>query len=332
MNKLFQILFTLFLVSVELAEGKPLTINVLSQQGTQGLENDQYLLAQELKALGHVVHCRDIYDPVDPSAVDVNIFFARIIPEWLSCASFNCFVPNPEWYYQGLEILQDIDFILCRTREVERIFQGIHGKTYFLGFTSFDYGQPEIEKDYSQILHLAGGSDLKGTPVVLKVWARNPLFPFLTLIKRFHPFTVQLYNLQWKLWVETSALSPLLNTCGIHLCLSETEGFGHYIMEAMSTRAVVVTTDAPPMNEFITDPRCLVSVDKSSMQMLATKYHASADCLESTLQELMRLSPEELLAIGANNRAVYLRKTEEFRDNLKQLMECIVDVQEQRRL
>jgi glycosyltransferase involved in cell wall biosynthesis len=329
MNKL---VFIFILLLVDQLHAAPLKVKIFSQKNAQGLEADQQILLRELEHLGHSAQLTNIYDPLNRlELVDVNIFFQRIVPECIPYASFNCFVPNPEWYHQGLEILQDIDCILCRTKEVERIFQGI-GKTYFLGFTSIDYNQPEIEKDYSQILHLAGGSDLKGTPVILKVWARNPLFPFLTLVKRFHPYTLQLHNLQWKLWIEGSALSPLLNTCGIHLCLSETEGFGHYMMEAMSTRAVVVTTDAPPMNEFITDARCLVSVDKTSTQMLATKYYASPDCLESTLQELMRLSPEELFAIGANNRAVYLKKTEEFRENLKRLMEWISNAKEERHL
>jgi hypothetical protein len=45
-------------------------------------------------------------------------------------------------------------------------------------------------------------------------------------------------------------LEKLMNTFGIHLCMSATEGFGHYINEARSAKAVVVYTNAEPMNEF----------------------------------------------------------------------------------
>ena len=48
-------------------------------------------------------------------------------------------------------------------------------------------------------------------------------------------------------------LRRLMATTGIHVCPSACEGFGHSINEARSLGAVVVTTDAPPMNELVTD-------------------------------------------------------------------------------
>lgn len=38
----------------------------------------------------------------------------------------------------------------------------------------------------------------------------------------------------------------------IHICASEREGFGHYLNEARAAGAFIITTDHPPMNEFVT--------------------------------------------------------------------------------
>ena len=39
----------------------------------------------------------------------------------------------------------------------------------------------------------------------------------------------------------------------VHICPSAREGFGHYINEARSVGAVVLTIDAAPMSEFVVD-------------------------------------------------------------------------------
>ncbi|KAJ1547877.1 hypothetical protein HK405_004729, partial [Cladochytrium tenue] len=40
---------------------------------------------------------------------------------------------------------------------------------------------------------------------------------------------------------------------GVHLCPSQQEGYGHYINAARALGALVLTTDYPPMNEFVED-------------------------------------------------------------------------------
>ena len=207
-------------------------------------------------------------------------------------------------------------------KEVERIYSGLKKKTYFLGFTSRDCYQPEIQKDFSAFAHLAGMSVQKGTMAIANVWMDNPQFGKVTVLQYwvFSPVT-HLSNLVWiSARIPEKELRLLQNQCAIHLCLSETEGFGHYLVEAMLTKAVVLTTDAPPMNEHITDPRCLVPYKGQSIQNLAINYYVDEEALEEKIKDLMQLPPSELEAIGEDNRRAFLQKARQFRQNLQRLL------------
>lgn len=316
-------LFCVCAFFVEAGDEIALRINLFSSKNGKGLEASRQILKNELVQMGHIVEDREWSEKKIKNCpkVDLNIFFEKIIPKWLNGAAVNWFIPNPEWYSNDNATLKHIDLILCRTREVERIFNDLQKRTFYIGFSSRDHFDPSIEKDFGLCLHVAGGSHQKGTPAIVKAWSgRSDLNPLIILIQ---------YSLRHRTgdhvqWIQErlplADLRLLQNSCGIHLCPSETEGFGHYLMEAMSTGAVVVTTDAPPMNEFIEDGRCLVPYLRTEPCQLATCYFVDPELLANRVQALMALPNEELKKMGEHNRARYLQKTEAFRDNIKQLM------------
>lgn len=318
---LFALLF--FICDFKEVECKQLKINLVSHKNGHGLEADQKILGEALEQLGQQVNYLDFFDFKDTiTYADINIFFELLIPDIFPFAVQNWFIPNPECYISGPEALAQVNLVLCRTRDTERIFKELNKETYFLGFTSFDCYQPEIEKNFSFFFHLAGASPWKGTATVMDIWSRNPLFPLLTVIKRIPPIpSIVPFNVQWiDHHLDQNSLRYLQNISGIHICISEAEGFGHYIMEAMSTGAVVITTNAPPMNEFIKDSRCLIPYYKSEKRQLGTGYYAIPSRLEFLIKYLLTLSTEELKQIGDNNRFLYLEKTIEFKKNLRNLI------------
>lgn len=313
---LFCLLYGLF------AEGS-LTINLFSEQNGKGLEASRQVLKNDLVELGHTVYERDSSEGKCKNCpqADLNIFFQIINPAWIDSAAVNWFIPNPEWYNQDRKLLNSIDLILCRTREVERIFNDLSKRTYYIGFTSRDCLNTSFEKDYTQCLHVAGGSRHKGTKAIVKAWSGRPYLNNLTLVIHYPLKHKVQSNLQWiGERLPVADLRIFQNCCGIHLCPSETEGFGHYLMEAMSTGAVVVTTDGPPMNEYIDDKRCLVPYSSTMPCRLATRYFVDPEQLALRMEELMSLPIDELKKIGERNRARYLKRTGEFHLNIKQLM------------
>lgn len=311
-----------FLSSLPLvADPASLKINLITHVNIgKGLDTDVNVLRSALDDLGCAVTVLDFHD-TNWSRAHINIFLQKLIPEKFPMAMQNWMIPNPEWYQEPLALLDRLDLILCRTREVERIFNNLKKPTYFLGFTSPDCYKEGIKKNYRRLLHLAGGSEMKGSDSIKNIWYASPNLPLLTVVKFLSPYESKKPNfLSISERLPEEKVRYLQNRCGIHLCPSETEGFGHYIMEAMSTGAVVVTTNAPPMNEFIHHASCLVPYNKKGTHLLANWYGVDPKELKTHIKALLRKTNEELSAIGKDNREIYLQKKEEFLERLKDLI------------
>ena len=121
-------------------EKKALMINIFAQNNGKGLENGRIILRKALEDLGHVVFERERHIDSDENSipVDLNIFFETINRSSLSLANDNWFIPNPEFCYESQETLNQIDLVVCRTHDAERIFRELGKKIFYLGFTSRD--------------------------------------------------------------------------------------------------------------------------------------------------------------------------------------------------
>lgn len=323
--------FSLLMIPIQAIASVSLTVNIISHSLSNGAgkEVDVIILKRELEKLGHRVNLCDYYKVRSVPSADINLFLAQFKPEWYSRAKLNWFIPNAEFCTASPIDLHSFDLVLCKTEESLKIFQPICKQAYYLGFTSVDHYRPSLARkmDFSRYLHVAGKSRVKGTGAVIKAWSDNPSFPRLILLRHHTgtdftiPENIKLINQR----ISTNSLLKLQNESGIHLCPSKTEGFGHYLMEAMSAGAVVITTDGPPMNEFIKDKRCLVTCHKTDKKRYATLYIANEKELAKTVKRLQQLSPEELKEIGKNNREEYLRRTAAFESNFEQLMHKTVD-------
>ncbi len=317
-------------------------VNILANDNGSGLSRDFRILEDALTALGYNVnYCphamksptlKGIHkmlrtkNTTSIPQADINIFIEDLDDSLFGYAKKNYFIPNPEWYLGSLSAPKGVDLILCRTKEVERIYQGLNLPTYDLGFTSLDHYDERLDKDFSTLIHIGGiGTLNKGTLGIVDLWRTNHDLPLLHLVTS-DPTVSQIKNISkspniifYPDYLPDEELIYQSNACGVHLCVSSTEGFGHCLAEAMSTKAVVITTDAPPMNEFIKDKRCLVKYSHTTKQKLATKYHFDPEELKQTVKALMKLPKEELKKIGEKNRKEYLLQKQRFKEQIRQL-------------
>ncbi|WP_018969611.1 glycosyltransferase [Rubritalea marina] len=291
-------------------------INIISRSNGVGLDQDTNIVQYTLESAGHDVttsHCRAIpwwhsLSPKNRDKYDINIFLERCFPRWFRSANTNLLIPNQERFpHRLIKHLKQIDTVLCKSRHAQVIFAEL-SKAEFIGFTSPDRNSKETAADYQSVLHLAGKSTLKGTEDILELWCKHPDWPTLTLIQHPSnapssvPKNVRLISD----YISDEQLSSLMNSHGIHLCPSRSEGWGHYIVEAMSCSAVVVTTDAPPMNELISPAHgVLVPFKHDEARHLGTNYYVDSGKLENQLIQLFSMSADDKMVIGKRARDWY---------------------------
>lgn len=251
----------------------------------------------------------------------IIIHIERIHRRWLRAGGENWLVPNQERFprrHRGR--LAYIDRVLTKTRHAETVFKQTGAKTStYLGFTSEDRHDPSIPKDWTRFFHMAGGNTLKGTEDLVRLWAAHPEWPELVLLQKPEaaPKTLPANVTLHARYLEDQALRALQNQCGIHLCPSRSEGWGHHILEAMSAGAVTLTTDAPPMNEHVTtDTGILVPATHSAPRHLGRRYFIEATALERAIEDLIAMPPDAKARLGAAARARYHSIDHAFRGRL----------------
>ena len=313
----------------------PPAINIIARTNGVGLDRDVDLLHDTLTSAGHdvtVSHCRSIspLHTIFPGKAqfDTNIFLERVFPRWLGCAKSNLLIPNQERFpRRHLRHLEKIDHILCKSHHAEEVFAGLDYPSQYIGFTSSDLLDETIKPDYQSFFHLAGRSTLKGTETILDLWNKHPEWPLLTIVqcKENAPLRVPSNVKLITDYIPHEEIKKHLNSHGIHLCTSLSEGWGHYIVEAMSCRAVVITTDAPPMSELITPARGVpVPYHHSEPRHLGTNFHVDPDKLEKNIQQLLLLPAEKKATLGKHARTWFEENDSTFRRKLTQTLEDIL--------
>jgi len=267
------------------------------------------------------------------SAVDINLFLEDIVPGFFPYARANAFIPNPEWFKRSQHChLDGIDVVLCKTHAAQRTFDELGCKTRFISFTSEDrLDRSGTVPRQEGFLHIAGRSWQKGTRALTDLWLQHPGWPVLRVVQgartyhqsRVAPITAP--NIDHILnRVDDNSLRTLQNAHRVHLCPSEAEGFGHCIAEAMSCRALTLTTNAPPMNELVTADRgILVDFNRTEIQRSGQNYFVDPVKLERSIQSILDMDEAAVECRGVNARAWYEGNDRDFRLRLGESLEAL---------
>lgn len=253
-----------------------------------------------------------------------------------NCNPDSLFFPNIDMtIFSDLKKVNSPKTLLCKTKQIYSTLKNFFpDKTIiFTGFTSFDKYDPKIPKDYRKFVHIPGKSPFKGSEIILKTWINHPEWPEITIIARDEigkrlKFYIKKYNPQnIKLitkFLDKNDLEKISNKFGIHICSSRHEGFGHYIHEAKSVKAVILYTNAPSMNETFKDGVDGIGIACVYAEMENDGFCPAFDITEKGLEEavnkVINMSELELRNIGENSRKSYIAETNRFESRLKDII------------
>jgi len=340
------------------------TVNILGWNNGSGLSRDINILRSMLVGLGCTVFVNKNLDGGTRSSrlerirrglqmsraskvavryaqmrppFDLNIHLEDIQGGCLWLAKRNVLIPNQEWFRDWCRpYLSLIDQVWAKTHLAQRLFSAIGCDARLLGWSSVDRQSPgEVDQKMLTGLHIAGASMAKGTEAVLDVWSRNPEWPLLRVLRRTRGYGGGI--LPWRERplapniqistdrVDEETLLRWQNDSALCICPSEAEGFGHVIAEGMSVAAVVITTDAPPMNEMVTPGTGLrVVVDRAEPIGLGERYFVNPGDLEIKIRTALDMTTAEREAMGRAARARYEAMTKAFREQFKECLETIL--------
>jgi hypothetical protein len=295
----------------------------LSAIGAGGLRRQATLLRRRLQ-----LRWRRWRDGDAHARFDVNLMDEHVRPDFAPLARHNVLMPHPEWLAEkSLAQLHLLDRVFAKTRHAVPIFEAQGCVTDFVGFSSLDRMQPEVPRELA-FFHLGGRSRNKGSQALLDLWLRRPDWPTLTLVQRTplqRPATLPANLHLLSDYLEDAELRALQNRHLFHLCPSETEGFGHHLVEGMSVGAITLTTDAPPMNEMVTNDRgVLAAYSHTGTQALATTYFVDPLALERGVERMLALDPQARTRMSAGARAWWEHNDRGFRERLAHAIEMLV--------
>lgn len=227
------------------------------------------------------------------------IHLENIIPEILLKAGKHVLIPNQEWFRPtGLALLPYMDSVWCKSQLAQRIFSEFTTRTRLIKFVSVrdDFQALRTQPKQHAFLSRIGNSRLRGLEQLLASWWRHPEWPEIHIVlpaeRELHPCPPNV-----KYVSEFPDVNDYLNfaaTFKFHIFATQAEGFGHSIFEAINLGAVVLITNAPPMNEwFGFQQAILMDATYNGQHRLSPLFLVKEDQLENAVNRALGLdSPD----------------------------------------
>jgi len=274
---------------------------------------------------------------------ELNIFVETINPALFVYAAKNVWIPNPEWTYKTWEpYARMVDEVWVKTREAEKLFQDWNCKTRYIGWTSIDKMVSE-KKNFSKALVPSGKNIWRNPRPIIQVYMaihkqNSLLFHHLPELHIVHqPEAIPLPplpdHMTSKIILHSEVMpqeeyDALLRECGLCICMSAAEGFGHAVNESMSSGSILMLS---PIDAFVE------LAPKNSLWVSELKHTAHPQCLGNlldvdltsmmeTLRYYVELSLDQRRSMSDESRDLYERRHATFIKRMEEVMSDYKDI------
>jgi hypothetical protein len=299
--------------------------------GTGLAQDTQILHALFAHALGPEADIRHVphFKPTCPEA-EVNVFIEVINPALFPFAAVNVWVPNPEWTYQTwFPYVTMVDQIWVKTREAVDLFRAIPdcAPVYYVGWTSIDKKYNPVKNYNKGIVPVGKNIWRHPKPLVqayMRIQQKEPALyaklPSLTIVHQ--PTHVKIApmpeSVADKLTLVSEELKEedydaLLKECGLSVCLSVAEGFGHAVNESMSSGCVLLLSPITPFME-LTKSAVWTSTSKSvpHPQCMGKLEDTDVESVVEALNCYTEMSSHDRKSVSDYSREQYEDRHAEF--------------------
>lgn len=305
---------------------KKMRVNIIgNHRKNTGVSQDVHILhGLIVHAFGQETEIRHIphYYPQCPQA-EINFFIEVINPALFLFARKNIWIPNPEWTYQTWEpYARMVDEIWVKTHEADALFSKWNcRKVRYIGWTSIDKVMP-TQKDFGKAIVPTGKNVWRNPRPIIQVYAaiqrQNPmLFHQLPELHIVHvPEAVPLpplpESLSSKIILHSEVMpekdyDELVQQCGLCICMSAAEGFGHAVNESMSTGSILMLSPIEPFMELAPTNSLWVSELKRTAhpQCLGELMDVDLQSMVETFQYFCAMSPSDRSSMSQKSRDEY---------------------------
>jgi glycosyltransferase involved in cell wall biosynthesis len=276
---------------------------------------------------------------IQPQCVeaDFNIFFEVINPSLFSYAQRNIWIPNHEstpttW----IPYMHMMNEIWVKTHEAERIFKALTPThVRYIGWTSMTKEFSSKKNYYEAIVPLGKNSNREIQVIFdsyLSLKQTSPIdfsrLPVLNVVSSWLPIEVP-SNLDNKVVIHSKLsqeeYDALVVKCGLCICLSKTEGFGHAVNEAMSSGCNLIVSYISPFLEDVVgevnlgvtfvSPRETVYHDSCFGVLVSSDRNSLCDALRTYIDKSMTQHKEEsefMREVYAGNHRRFIAKMKEL--------------------
>jgi hypothetical protein len=316
-------------------------INLIGNFDSKGLMQDAMILRGILThKYGESVQIRKVHYVLPQcSEAELNIFIEVINPALFLYAAKNVWIPNPEWTYTTwLPYFKMVDEVWAKTKHGLTLMSPYCSSIEYIGWTSIDkVFQPK--KNYHKAIVLVGKNVFRNPkPVIqayLKIKTSNPklysLLPSLhipydpnALMFHYPPGLEDKITILDKVLTE-SEYDSLLNECGLAICTSAAEGFGHAVNEAMSSGCNLIVSTIPPFLELTYNRGIFLNTGTKTKHpsCLGDLVDVSVNDLMIKMSDYVNLNIVHKKSISLVNRETYEKHHSLFLNRIPEVLNII---------